>query len=63
MLRQQRVRPAQRISLVGMVIVAMIAAAVAVAIETALREGAGELVREHLRPAQTRCGGVRRAYR
>jgi hypothetical protein len=32
-------------------------------IETALREGAGELVHEHLRPAQTRCGGVRRAYR
>jgi DNA anti-recombination protein RmuC len=32
-------------------------------IETALREGAGELVHEHLRPAQTRCGGVRRAHR
>ena len=32
-------------------------------IETALREGAGELVHEHLRPAQTRCGGVRRANR
>ena len=32
-------------------------------IETALREGAGELAHEHLRPAQTRCGGVRRAYR
>jgi methyl-accepting chemotaxis protein len=32
-------------------------------IETALREGAGELVHEHLRPAQTRCRGVCRAYR
>jgi methyl-accepting chemotaxis protein len=32
-------------------------------IETALREGAGELVHEHLRPAQTRSGGVRRAHR
>ncbi len=32
-------------------------------IETALREGAGELAHEHLRPAQTRCGGVRRAHR
>jgi methyl-accepting chemotaxis protein len=31
-------------------------------IETALREGAGELVHEDLRPAQTRSGGVRRAH-
>jgi len=32
-------------------------------IETALREGAGELAHAHLRPAQTCCGGVRRAHR
>jgi hypothetical protein len=32
-------------------------------IETALREGAGELVHEHLRPAQTGRGGVRGAGR
>jgi hypothetical protein len=119
MLSQQRVWSAQRISVVGMVIVAVIAAAVAVTIilyqlaiadagqaraadlnsgraqqlaavtaeqrismieylttgsatiqqlaatagSIALREGAGELVHEHLRPAQTRCGGVRRAHR
>jgi methyl-accepting chemotaxis protein len=32
-------------------------------IETALREGAGELAHEHLRPAQARRGGLRRAHR